>query len=61
MKFAPGPEEGGPVAMSQDDGASIDVIGRVVCSRALIMLGKGSRRGPEKENPRDEGLVGDLG
>lgn len=55
MKFAPGPEDGGPVAMSQDEGASMDVMGREVVSRAWIMEGKGSRMLPEKEKPGEEG------
>lgn len=37
--------------MSQDDGASIDVTGTVVDSRADMTPGKGSRTSPEKLKP----------
>jgi hypothetical protein len=51
MKLAPGPEDGGPSSMFHDEGASTDVTGSFVSSRALITAGKGSRTSPEKENP----------
>jgi hypothetical protein len=51
MKFAPTPVEGGPDSMFQDEGASTDVTGNFVSSRALITAGKGSRTSPENENP----------
>ena len=37
--------------MFQDEGASTDVTGTEVSSRAEMMEGKGSRTSPEKENP----------
>ena len=37
--------------MSQDDGASTDVTGTVVDSRAEMTLGNGSRTSPEKLKP----------
>lgn len=61
MNFEPGPEEGGPLAISQEEGASIDVMGTDVFSRALIIEGKGSRISPEKENPVDWWLMGKEG
>lgn len=47
----PGPEVGGPLVMSQEEGASMDVMGREDSERAVIIEGKGSRRVPEKEKP----------
>ncbi len=52
MNLEPGPEVGGPVSMSQEEGASTDVIGMEVFSRAEMTAGKGSRRGPLKEEPK---------
>ena len=37
--------------MSQEEGASTDVTGTVVDSRAEMTAGKGSRTSPEKLNP----------
>lgn len=37
--------------MFQDEGASMDVIGKGVCSRREMMAGKGARISPEKEKP----------
>jgi len=51
MKFDPGPSAGGPVSMFHDDGASTDVTGREVFSKAAITAGNGSRTSPEKEKP----------
>jgi hypothetical protein len=51
MNFAPGPEDGGPVSMFHDEGASTAVTGILVSSSALITAGKGSRISPEKEKP----------
>jgi hypothetical protein len=51
MKFAPGPEAGGPSSIFQDEGASTEVTGSLVSSNALMTPGKGSRTSPEKEKP----------
>jgi hypothetical protein len=51
MNFAPGPEDGGPSSIFHDDGASTDVTGSLVSSRALITAGNGSRTSPVKEKP----------
>jgi len=51
-KSLPGPVEGGPVSMDQDEGASMLRMGMVVLERAVIIWGKGSRTSPEKENPK---------
>jgi len=51
MKLVPGPEDGGPSSIFHDEGASTDVTGTVVSSRALMTAGKGSRTSPEKEKP----------
>ena len=51
IKLDPGPVDGGPSSMFQDEGASTDVTGMEVSRRALITEGKGSRTSPEKENP----------
>jgi hypothetical protein len=51
INFAPGPVDGGPSSMFQDDGASTEVTGSLVSSSALMTAGKGSRTSPEKENP----------
>lgn len=51
MNLAPGLSEGGPVSMFHDDGASTEVTGRDVFSRAAITAGNGSRTSPENENP----------
>lgn len=62
MKFAPGPEDGGPSSMFHDEGASTDVTGSFVSSRALMTEGNGSRTSPVKEKPerwvRTESLTG---
>lgn len=57
LKAEPGPEDGGPSSIFQDDGASTDVTGRVVSCRALITAGNGSRTSPEKEKP-ESGMRG---
>lgn len=58
MNFAPGPEDGGPSSIFHDEGASTDVTGSLVSSRALITAGKGSRTSPVKEKPiGDQGLA----
>ena len=44
--------------MLQDDGASTDVTGMDVSSRARMTAGKGSRTSPEKENPGDGFSIG---
>jgi hypothetical protein len=51
LNFAPGPDNGGPFSIFQEDGASTDVTDRWVSSKALITAGKGSRTSPEKEKP----------
>lgn len=51
MKPAPAPSLGGPVSTSQLDGTSTEVIGLGEFLREVIIEGKGSRRGPEKEKP----------
>jgi hypothetical protein len=51
MNLAPGPEEGGPSAISHEEGASIDVTAREVSSMAVMTDWKGSRTLPENENP----------
>jgi hypothetical protein len=45
--------------MLQDDGASTDVTGIDVSSRARMTAGKGSRTSPEKENPGDGVSIGE--
>jgi hypothetical protein len=59
IKLDPGPDDGGPSSMFQDEGASTDVTGMEVSWRALITAGKGSRTSPEKENPIQ--VLGSLG
>lgn len=51
MKELPRPDSGGPFSISQDEGASTEVTGSLVASRARITEGKGSRISPEKLNP----------
>lgn len=51
MKFAPGPDDGGPSSMFHDEGASTAVTGSFVSSRALITAGNGSRTSPVNEKP----------
>jgi hypothetical protein len=51
MNFAPGPDDGGPSSMFHDEGASTDVTGSLVSSRALMTAGNGSRTSPENEKP----------
>jgi hypothetical protein len=43
--------------MFHDEGASTDVTGIEVSSRAWMIAGKGSRTSPEKENPGRGALV----
>ena len=50
-KELPTPSLGGPVSMSQDDGASTDVTGTLVSWSAWITAGNGSRISPEKLKP----------
>jgi hypothetical protein len=59
MKFAPGPEDGGPSSIFHDEGASTEVTGTVVSSRALMTAGKGSRTSPEKEKPLEYVKMGE--
>jgi len=49
--FAPGPLLGGPSSILQEEGASTDVTGTVVCSRADIIAENGGRTSPEKLKP----------
>ncbi len=42
---------GGPSSILQEEGASTDVTGTVVCSRADIIAEKGGRTSPEKLKP----------
>jgi hypothetical protein len=58
INFAPGPEDGGPSSIFQDEGASTDVTGSLVSSRALMTAGKGSRTSPENEKPLGRIRVG---
>jgi hypothetical protein len=51
MNLLPSPELGGPFSISHDDGASTEVTGILVSSRARITPGKGSRTSPEKLKP----------
>lgn len=51
LKVLPKPDFGGPSSIFQDDGASTDVTGSLVSSRAWITAGNGSRTSPEKLNP----------
>ena len=46
------PSGGGPVSISHDEGASTDVMGKVVDSKAWMTEVNGSRGGPWKENPK---------
>jgi hypothetical protein len=52
LNFDPGPSLGGPDSISQDDGASTEVTGTFVDSRAEMTPGNGSRIEPENEKPR---------
>jgi hypothetical protein len=52
MKPLPGPEFGGPLSISQDEGASTARTGTDVVSIASITFGKGSRTSPENEKPK---------
>jgi hypothetical protein len=61
MNFAPGPEAGGPFSIFQEEGASTDVTGSLVSSKACITAGKGSRTSPEKENPTILSFGGENG
>ena len=51
MNRLPSPDERGPSSIFQDDGASTEVTGIVVSSRAWITAGKGSLTSPEKLKP----------
>ena len=51
-KELPMPSLGGPVSISHDDGASIEVTGTEVVSRAQMTAGNGSRTSPEKLKPK---------
>ena len=51
LNLLPTPDFGGPVSMSQDDGASTEVTGSLVSSKARMTAGKGSRTSPEKLKP----------
>lgn len=51
MKLLPRPDFGGPSSMFQDDGASTEVTGTLVSSKARITAGNGSRTSPEKLKP----------
>ena len=57
MKVEPGPEDGGPSSMFQEDGASTDSTGTDVSWSALMTAGNGSRTSPKNEKP----LLGVLG
>lgn len=56
LKLLPRPDFGGPSSIFQDDGASTDVTGSLVSSRAWITAGNGSLTSPEKLNPGDDQL-----
>jgi len=51
LKFFPGPSFGGPDSMFHEDGASTEVTGTVVLSKASITGENGSRTSPEKLKP----------
>ena len=51
MNLVPSPDLGGPFSISHEDGASTEVTGILVSSRAWMTAGKGSRTSPEKLNP----------
>jgi hypothetical protein len=51
MNFEPVPSLGGPLSISQDEGASTEMIGIWVSSSAWITVKKGSLTGPSNENP----------
>ena len=56
MNFAPTlPSCGGPDSISHEEGASTDVMGMEVLSRKEITEVKGSRGGPLKEKPIEDG------
>lgn len=50
-KLLPTPDSGGPVSISQDEGASIEVTGTSVSAMAWMTAGNGSRTSPEKLKP----------
>lgn len=52
IKPFPGPSLGGPLSMSQLEGASTARMGTLVSRRASMTLGKGSRTSPEKLKPK---------
>ena len=56
--FAPGPLSGGPSSMLQEEGASTEVMGMEVSSRAEITVVKGGRGSPENEKPEDLRSIG---
>lgn len=51
MNELPNPDFGGPFSIFHDDGASTDVTGSCVFSKAWMTLGNGSLTSPEKLNP----------
>ena len=50
-KKLPTPSLGGPLSISHDDGASTEVTGTEVVSRARMTAGNGSRTSPKKLKP----------
>lgn len=56
----PRPDVGGPSSILHDEGASIDVTGSLVSSRALITAGKGSRTSPEKLKPASKSVTEEM-
>jgi hypothetical protein len=53
LKFFPGPSFGGPDSIFHEDGASTEVTGTEVLSKASITGGNGSRISPEKLKPEN--------
>ena len=51
INLAPGPVLGGPSSILHEEGASIDRIGTLVFSMAVMTSLKGSRTSPEKLKP----------
>lgn len=51
LNLLPKPDSGGPLSIFQEDGASTEVTGSLVSSKARITAGKGSRTSPEKLKP----------
>lgn len=50
-KFFPGPDFGGPVSIFHEEGASTEVTGTVLISKASMTAENGSLTSPEKLNP----------